>query len=154
MWWCSPCLKSTGVTKHHAKATNNAIVRNSFHANNNFNKDLWCAICILQHPPFYFPCLPSLSWPAKATTFITSPTGWDVWLPVSAHESVGINVFSSMVYSFPERSQQCNGMLFSGYSGEANNFMRAKGTLNMTWSQAHFTTTITNVFTCLTTMAQ
>ena len=33
-------------------------------------------------------------------------------------------------------------------------FMRAKGTLNMTWSQAHCTTTITNVFTCLATMAQ
>ena len=35
--------------------------KNTIHTNNNLNEDLWCAICILQHLPFYSPCFPSLS---------------------------------------------------------------------------------------------
>ena len=70
--------------------------------------------------PSFLLSLPSLPQLTSTGHYLHHISHW-TWLPVSARESVGINAFSSMVYSFPERSQQCNGVLFSGYSGDANN---------------------------------
>ena len=40
-------------------------------------------------------------------------------------------------------SRLCNGVLFSGYSGDPNNFMRGNGIPSMTLTQAHCTGVIT-----------